>query len=110
MKYACPSRKLAIGELSAITEDLVLRDKAISLEDFTLFCEGCDLREVKGWLKVEFDKYDNILPRSVFRFYTSKNGIDWVQLGYDHTPGYVVEFTENDGCLLYTSPSPRDRG
>ena len=99
VKFACPSRKLAIGELSAITEDLVLRDKVIPLEDFTVFCEGCDLREVKGWLKVEFDKYDNILPRSVFRFYTSKNGIDWVQLGYDHTPGYVVEFTENDGVI-----------
>ena len=99
VKFACPSRKLAIGELSAITEDLVLRDEEIPLEDFTLFCEGCDLREVKGWLKVEFDKYDNILPRSVFRFYTSKNGIDWVQLGYDHTPGYVVDFTENYGVI-----------
>ncbi len=99
VKFACPSRKLAIGELSATTEDLVLRDEVMPLDDFTLFCEGCDLREVKGWLKVEFDKYDNILPRSIFRFYTSKNGIDWVQLGYDHTPGYVVEFTENDGVI-----------
>jgi len=97
--FGCPSRKLAIGELAALTEDLAFRYESVSLDEFTKFCSGCDLREVKGWLKIEFDRYDKILPRSVFRFYTSKNGFEWVQLGYDHTPGFVVDFTDNTGVL-----------
>ena len=97
--FGCPSRKLAIGELAALTEDLTLRYEKVTFEEFTKYCEGCDLREVKGWLKVEFDKYDGVLPRSVFRFYTSKNGEDWEQLGYDHTPGFVVDFIENSGVI-----------
>ena len=97
--FGCPSRKLAIGELAALTEDLTLRYEKVTFEEFTKYCEGCDLREVKGWLKVEFDKYDKILPRSVFRFYTSKNGEDWEQLGYDHTPGFVVDFNNNIGVV-----------
>ena len=97
--FGCPSRKLAIGELAALTEDLTLRYEKVTFDEFTKYCEGCDLREVKGWLKIEFDKYDKVLPRSVFRFYTSKNGEEWVQLGYDHTPGFVVDFTENNGVI-----------
>ena len=97
--FGCPSRKLAIGELAALTEDLAFRYESVTLDEFTKFCSGCDLREVKGWLKIEFDRYDNILPRSVFRFYTSKDGLEWVQLGYDHTPGFVVDFIDNNGVL-----------
>ena len=97
--YACPDRLLAIGELAALTENLVLRSKALAIEDFTIYCDGCDLREVKGWLKLEFDKYDGILPRSIFRFYTSTDGVEWSQLGYDHTPGNIVEFTQNSGPI-----------
>ena len=97
--FGCPTRKLAIGELAALTEDLAFRYESVTLDEFTKFCSGCDLREVKGWLKIEFDRYDKILPRSVFRFYTSKDGLEWIQLGYDHTPGFVVDFTDNNGVL-----------
>ena len=43
-----------------------------------------------GYLKMEFDYRDNILPRSIVSFFFSNNGNDWVQIGSNHTSGIVT--------------------
>ena len=51
---------------------------------------------VGGFLKLEFDYMDNLLPRSILSFYYSNNGKTWSQIGYDHTNGLVIDLIEND--------------
>ena len=49
-----------------------------------------------GYLKLEFDYRDGYLPRSVVSFYFSNNGINWEQIGFDHTNGELINLIEND--------------
>ena len=51
---------------------------------------------VEGYLKLKFDYQDNFLPRSIISFYYSNDGIEWNQLGSDHTSGIVIDLIEND--------------
>ncbi len=51
---------------------------------------------VDGFLKLEFDYIDNILPRSIISFYYSNNGTTWSQIGSDHTSGVVIDLIPND--------------
>ncbi|MAJ83121.1 MAG: hypothetical protein CMC16_02405 [Flavobacteriaceae bacterium] len=51
---------------------------------------------VDGFLKLEFDYIDNILPRSIISFYYSNNGTTWSQIGSDHTSGVVIDLIQND--------------
>ncbi len=51
---------------------------------------------VNGFLKLEFDYMDNLLPRSIVSFYYSNNGSTWNQIGSDHTSGVVIDLIEND--------------
>jgi len=48
-----------------------------------------------GYLKMEFDYRDNILPRSIVSFFFSNNGNDWVQIGSNHTSGIVIDLIDN---------------
>ena len=48
-----------------------------------------------GYLKMEFDYRDNILPRSIVSFFFSNNGIDWLQIGSNHTSGVVIDLIDN---------------
>ncbi len=48
-----------------------------------------------GYLKMEFDYRDNILPRSVVSFFFSNNGNDWLQIGSNHTRGIVIDLIDN---------------
>ena len=52
--------------------------------------------EAEGYLKLSFDYKDGILPRSVLSFYHSNNGIEWTQIGSQHTSGLVIDLIEND--------------
>ena len=52
--------------------------------------------EAEGYLKFSFDYKDGILPRSVLSFYHSNNGIEWNQIGSQHTSGLVIDLIEND--------------
>ena len=52
--------------------------------------------EAEGYLKFSFDYKDGILPRSVLSFYHSNNGIEWTQIGSQHTSGLVIDLIEND--------------
>ena len=97
--YLCNSRKLAIGELSVIVENLTLNKKIIPIENYQLFCEECQFREIKGFIKIEFDKRQGIVPRSVFKFYTSDTGEIWNQIGFTRTNGEIVEFVKNSSYI-----------
>ena len=52
--------------------------------------------DAEGYLKLNFDYKDGLLPRSVVTFYHSINGIDWHQIGSDHTSGLVIDLIVND--------------
>ncbi len=51
---------------------------------------------VEGYLKLKFDYQDNFLPRSVISFFYSDNGVEWNQLGSNHTNGLIIDLIEND--------------
>ena len=48
-----------------------------------------------GYLKMEFDYRDNILPRSIVSFFFSNNGNEWVQIGSNHTSGVIIDLFDN---------------
>tara|TARA_B100001057_G_scaffold195366_2_gene196130 strand:- start:921 stop:2906 length:1986 start_codon:yes stop_codon:yes gene_type:complete len=48
-----------------------------------------------GYLKMEFDYRDNILPRSIVSFFFSNNGNDWIQIGSNHTSGIAIDLIDN---------------
>jgi hypothetical protein len=50
--------------------------------------------ETEGYLKFSFDYKDGILPRSVLSFYHSNNGIEWNQIGSQHTSGLIIDLIE----------------
>jgi len=50
----------------------------------------------EGFLKFKFDYRDSILPRSVISFYYSNDGLNWNQIGSDHTSGLVIDLIENN--------------
>ncbi len=51
---------------------------------------------VEGYLKLNFDYQDNILPRSTISFHYSDDGVTWKQLGSSHTNGVIIDLIEND--------------
>ncbi len=51
---------------------------------------------IQGFLKLEFDYRDSLLPRSVIRFYYSDEGENWNQIGSKHTSGSPINLLEND--------------
>ena len=51
---------------------------------------------IQGFLKLEFDYRDSLLPRSVIRFYYSDEGKNWNQIGSKHTSGSPINLLEND--------------
>ena len=97
--YDCKSRKLSIGELSVIVENISLSNNLIPVENYKLFCQECQFRNVNGYIKIQFDKKQGILPRSIFKFFTSENGKDWDQVGFTRTKGKVIDFTSNNSYI-----------
>jgi len=97
--YQCENRQLAIGELAVLVEKLVYDENIVSEESFKQFCQDCEFRDVSGYIKIEFDKYDGLIPRSIFSFYTSENGIEWNQVGFSRTTGRVVNFNQNSSYI-----------
>ncbi len=97
--YSCNNRPLAIGELAVIIETLFVRENILSEEDLFKICNECKFRNIEGFIKIEYDKYDYILPRSKISFYTSKDGVNWDIVGYPHYTGEIIEFNKNKGLL-----------
>ena len=87
--------------LITLDDDVLLEEFNItySVEDKekSLISENEDISgPVNGFLKLEFDYMDNLLPRSIVSFYYSNNGSTWNQIGSDHTSGVVIDLIEND--------------
>ena len=97
--YSCKNRPLAIGELAVIIESLFIRENILSEENLFQICNECKFRNIEGFIKIEYDKYDFILPRSKISFYTSEDGKNWDIVGYPHYTGEVIEFIKNNGLL-----------
>ena len=98
-KYECANRKLAVGELSVLVEKLTLNSDKIPIDNYKIFCKECEFRSVSGFIKIVFDKKQGVIPRSIFEFYTSTNGLDWDQIGFSRTKGRVIDFTENTSFI-----------
>ena len=97
--YKCESRELAVGELAVMIEQLSIRNEFVPFDNYKTFCEECNFRNVEGFIKLKFDKRDNILPRSVISFYTSKDGDNWDMVGYERTSGSIINLNKNDAYI-----------
>ena len=97
--YSCKERPLAIGELAVIIESLFIRENILSEENLFQICNECKFRDIEGFIKIEYDRYDFILPRSKISFYTSEDGKNWDLVGYPHYTGEVINFIKNNGLL-----------
>ncbi len=97
--YTCEDRKLAIGELAVLVEKFIYDKKLVSEDSFKQFCKECEFRDVNGFIKIKFDKYDGLLPRSKFSFYTSEDGNNWSQIGFSRTTGNVINFNKNSSYI-----------
>ncbi len=87
--------------LLTLDEDLLFDEFNIKYneEEKTMFLnnnQDQNLSSVEGFLKLKFDYQDNFLPRSIVSFYYSNDGLDWNQLGFDHTKGVIINLIEND--------------
>ena len=98
-QYACPNRPLAVGELSVMIESLFIRDNILSQSNLELLCDECKFRNIQGFIKIKYDRYDSILPRSKITFYTSENGSDWKVIGYPHYTGEIIDLNSNKGLI-----------
>jgi hypothetical protein len=97
--YKCEDRQLAIGELAVLVEKFVYDQKLVSEDSFKQFCKECKFRDVNGYIKIQYDKYDGFLPRSAFSFYTSDDGYNWSQIGFSRSTGKVVNFNQNSSYI-----------
>jgi len=53
-------------------------------------------KSAKGYFKLKFDYYDDLLPRSIVSFFYSNDGKKWNQLGFDHTNGDLINLIQNN--------------
>ena len=98
-QFSCKNRPLAIGELSVIVETLFIRENILPEENLIALCSECEFRNVEGFIKIKYDKYDFFLPRSKVTFFTSSNGQDWDIVGYPHFTGEIISVNQNYGPI-----------
>ena len=71
----------------------------IPIENYQLYCDECKFRSVSGFIKIEFDKREGIIPRSTFKFFTSPDGDNWDQVGFTRTKGEIITFVPNNSYI-----------
>ena len=98
-QYACPNREMSVGELAVIIENVTINRNILPIENFTSFCSECSFLSVDGFIKIIYDKYQGILPRSTISFYTSSDGINWDIVGSKRTTGEVLNLNTNSGYI-----------
>ena len=98
-QYACPNREMSVGELAVIIENVTIKRNILPIENFTSFCSECSFLTVDGFIKIIYDKYQGILPRSTISFYTSSDGINWDIVGSKRTTGEVLNLNTNSGYI-----------
>jgi len=98
-QYACPNREMSVGELAVIIENVTIKRNILPIENFTSFCSECSFLTVDGFIKIIYDKYQGILPRSTISFYTSSDGINWDIVGSKRTTGEILNLNSNSGFI-----------
>ena len=98
-QYACPNREMSVGELAVIIENVTIKSNILPIENFTSFCSECSFLTVDGFIKIIYDKYQGILPRSTISFYTSSDGINWDIVGSKRTTGEILNLNTNNGYI-----------
>ena len=96
---SCENRELAIGELAVIVEQLSIRNTIVSLENYKKYCSECNFRNTQGFIKIEFQRIEGLLPRSLVTFYTSPDSLNWDMVGYPRTTGDVISFNDNSSYI-----------
>jgi len=86
---------------------LITLDKDVLNEEFNIVYDDNELitkenqnkdledSPAEGFLKFKFDYRDSFLPRSIISFYYSNDGLNWNQIGSNHTSGLVIDLIEN---------------
>ena len=98
-QYACPNREMSVGELAVIIENVTINRNILPIENFTSFCSECSFLTVDGFIKIIYDKYQGILPRSTIAFYTSSDGTNWDIVGSKRTTGEILNLNTNNGYI-----------
>ena len=98
-QYACPNREMSVGELAVIIENVTINRNILPIENFTSFCSECSFLSVDGFIKIIYDKYQGILPRSTIAFYTSSDGTNWDIVGSKRTTGEILNLNTNNGYI-----------
>ena len=98
-QYACPNREMSVGELAVIIENVTIKRNILPIENFTSFCSECSFLTVDGFIKIIYDKYQGILPRSTISFYTSSDGESWDIVGSKRTTGEILNLNTNNGYI-----------
>tara|TARA_B100000941_G_scaffold69302_1_gene46746 strand:+ start:1880 stop:4312 length:2433 start_codon:yes stop_codon:yes gene_type:complete len=98
-QYSCKNRPLAIGELSVMIETIFIRKNILPENNLISLCSECEFRNVEGFIKIHYDKYDFILPRSKVTFFTSSDGEEWNIVGYPHYTGEIISVNNNSGAI-----------
>ena len=98
-QYACPNREMSVVELAVIIENVTIKRNILPIENFTSFCSECSFLTVDGFIKIIYDKYQGILPRSTISFYTSSDGINWDIVGSKRTTGEILNLNTNSGYI-----------
>jgi len=86
--------------LITLDKDVLKEEFNIVYSDNEIFSEEQQSEELEdspaeGFLKLKFDYRDTILPRSVVSFYYSNDGLNWSQIGSNHTSGLIINLLEN---------------
>jgi hypothetical protein len=86
--------------LITLDKDVLKEEFNIVYSDNEIFSEEKQSEKLEdspaeGFLKLKFDYRDTILPRSVFSFYYSNDGLNWSQIGSNHTSGLIINLIEN---------------
>ena len=86
--------------LITLDKDVLKEEFNIVYSDNEIFSEEQQSEELEdspaeGFLKLKFDYRDTILPRSVVSFYYSNDGLNWSQIGSNHTSGMIINLLEN---------------
>ena len=86
--------------LITLDKDVLIEEFNIVYSDNEIFSEEQQSEELEdspaeGFLKLKFDYRDTILPRSVVSFYYSNDGLNWSQIGSNHTSGLIINLLEN---------------
>ena len=90
---------MSVGELAVIIENVTIKRNILPIENFTSFCSECSFLTVDGFIKIIYDKYQGILPRSTISFYTSSDGINWDIVGSKRTTGEILNLNTNSGYI-----------